>query len=67
MRQVSLDVELWVSEELQSELAAAHGVTYHSLTDYDLQVAEVIIILLTSYVWLVPIKYRCVLAAAVQC
>ena len=38
--QVSLDVELWVNEELQTKLLE-QGVTYHSLTDYDLQLAEV--------------------------
>ena len=39
--QVSLDVELWINDELQSELTA-RGITYHSLIDYDLQLAEVV-------------------------
>lgn len=38
--QVSLDVELWLNNQLNSELAAC-DITYHSLTDYDLQLAEV--------------------------
>jgi hypothetical protein len=37
--QVSLDVELWINDELQTKLLE-QGVTYHSLTDYDLQLAE---------------------------
>jgi hypothetical protein len=40
IQQVSLDVELWVNGVLERELTARH-ITYHSLTDYDLQLAEV--------------------------
>ena len=39
MRQVCLDVELWVNGALQTELAE-RGLTYHSLTDYDIQLTE---------------------------
>lgn len=38
--QSSLDVELWVNGALQSELDS-RGFTFHSLTDYDLQLVEV--------------------------
>ena len=38
--QSSLDVELWVNGALQSELDS-EGFTFHSLTDYDLQLVEV--------------------------
>ena len=40
LSQLSLDVELWVNEALQAELAS-RGMAYHSLMDYDLQLAEV--------------------------
>ena len=38
--QLSLDVELWMNEVLQGELEG-RGFTFHSLTDYDLQLVEV--------------------------
>ena len=38
--QSSLDVELWLNGALQSQLEA-RGFTFHSLTDYDLQLVEV--------------------------
>ena len=38
--QSSLDVELWVNGAVQSELDS-RGFTFHSLTDYDLQLVEV--------------------------
>lgn len=40
MQQVTLDVEIWVNKTLQTELTS-QGMSYHSLTDYDLQLAEV--------------------------
>ena len=40
LSQSSLDVELWLSGALQSELELL-GFTFHSLTDYDLQLVEV--------------------------
>lgn len=40
LRQVTLDVEVWVNGALQDELAS-RGMVYHSLMDYDLQLAEV--------------------------
>lgn len=40
LSQVTLDVELWVNRALHAELAK-RGMAYHSLTDYDLQLAEV--------------------------
>ena len=40
VQQISLDVEVWVNASLHSELAN-RGMAYHSLIDYDLQLAEV--------------------------
>lgn len=40
LQQVTLDVEIWVNKTLQTELTS-QGMSYHSLTDYDLQLAEV--------------------------
>lgn len=40
LHQVTLDVEIWVNRTLQTELTN-RGMSYHSLTDYDLQLAEV--------------------------
>lgn len=40
VKQVCLDVELWMNETLQAELSR-QGLTYHSLTDYDIQLTEV--------------------------
>ena len=62
--QVSLDVELWINDELQTKLLE-QGVTYHSLTDYDLQLAEVrVCVPLASSVCIA--ESRCALRVAVQ-
>ena len=40
VQQTNLDVEVWVNASLHVELAA-RGKVYHSLNDYDLQLAGV--------------------------
>ena len=62
--QVSLDVEVWINDELQTRLAE-QGVTYHSLTDYDLQMAEVCMPHFLYFFILAMPNCRCVLKVAV--
>lgn len=70
LQQVTLDVEVWVNKTLQMELTS-QGMSYHSLTDYDLQLAEVFCVhhLLAHFLACkrVRIEHRYVPAVVVLC
>ena len=63
--QVSLDMELWINDELQTKLLE-QGVTYHSLTDYDVQLAEVRVCPICFMSPVCIAGCRCALSVAVQ-
>ncbi len=66
--QSSLDVELWLNEALLEGIQE-EGFTFHSLTDYDLQLVEVSTEIhpFTAYRFSCDIVYRCVVLSGRWC